>query len=181
MWRERMRDSAYALNIKPTSGIAYAGYLPGGSVYHAWAKTDWAIFGRSRKLPIFVATMTDNRDGKTDAFTALRGLYDMGVPRGVYTALDLENLVVPSYVTNYWHVMQWAGYKVWPYGQASTLFGNPKCDGYWVADWAGQGPFMYSKVRCRATQYADPTTGSGGQWDSSTMQAWTYAFGSWWR
>lgn len=181
MWRERMRDSAYATNIKTASGIVYAGYLPGGDALNAWSNSDWERFGTKRKLPIFVATRATTRDGKTDAFTALRGLYNLGVPKGVYTVLDMEGITAPSYVTNYREVMKWAGYKVWVYGQLSTLSTNPKCDGRWGAWYRNIGPFMITSPRCRATQYADPATGSGGQWDSSTMQAWTYAFGSWWR
>lgn len=180
-WNERMRDSAFAASIAVRNGLVYAGYLPGGSAYHAWSGPDWQRFGTHRKLPIFVATQGGARNAQDDAFTALRGLYNMGVPKGVYTALDMEGVIAPGYVTGYWNALSWAGYKVFVYGQASTVFSNPKCNGYWAAEWAGKGPFMINSPRCRITQYADPATGSGGQWDSSTIQPWTYSFGTWWR
>ena len=60
-----------------------------------------------------------------DAFAALERLYALRVPRGVTVALDLETAVDGGYVRTFHWVMRWAGFYVWVYGSASTVFGNP--------------------------------------------------------
>ena len=58
----------------------------------------------------------------------------------------------------------------------SSVFSIPRLNGYWVADYAGIGPFMYDHRHVRATQYA-----TGPDYDSSTVRDWTYNFGTWWK
>ena len=71
-------------------------------------------------------------------------------------------------------VLQAAGYKVWVYGQRVLVFGNPRLNGYWVADYAGKGPFMYDHRHVRATQYAE-----GQNYDTSTVRDSTCS-SAWW-
>ena len=97
------------------------------------------------------------------------------MPTRVYTVIDMEGRVDKTYVESFGQALQAAGYKVWVYGQASTVFGNPRLNGYWVADYANRGPFMYNHMHVRATQYAE-----GQNFDSSTVRDWTYNSGPWW-
>jgi hypothetical protein len=65
--------------------------------------------------------------------------------------------------------MHWAGYWVWVYGSASTVFANPPLDGYWVADYVASGqPFMYDHLHVKSTQYTNNLR-TGGKYDSSTL------------
>ena len=56
------------------------------------------------------------------------------------------------------------------------MFSNPPLNGWWVAFYAGIGPFMVDHPDVRATQYAN-----GDLYDSSTVKPWTYDDGTWWR
>lgn len=163
---ERLRDAAFAGNIPATWEHAVAGYYGGPDAYHVWPAADWKRFGRHKKLPIWVA----GRNGAGEAVAALDALKALGVPKGCWTALDMENRADVSYVDRFGQVM--AGhYRVWVYGSASTVFQMPALDGYWVADYAGRGPFMYEhgNAEVRATQYA-----SGPDYDSSTVKEFTW-------
>lgn len=173
-WTERLRDAAFPADIPPNWPNGIGGYLPAPRAYNAWTPQDWARFTLNRKLPIWVAGL----NGEDEAQAAINALRTMGVPAGVYTAVDMEIRVDKTYVTAYGNKMHDAGYKVWVYGSASTVFGNPALDGYWVADYAGIGPFMYvgkPGVEIRATQYQ-----SGKLFDSSTVKDYTYDDGKWW-
>jgi len=88
------------------------------------------------------------------------------VPPGKRIALDLEMLVAPAYVHDFHAVMAHYLYRVWVYGSASVVFGNPACEGYWVADYAGKGPFMYAHSMVVATQWTD-----GAEYDQSEVTA----------
>lgn len=172
-----MRDAAHAEGIpRPWSG-AVAGYpdtRPYGDAASPWTPANWAQFPRNRKLPIFVQSNPAQADPVVDAFAMLRALFALGLPagKGLRTALDLETAVDADYVNHYGAVMHWAGFRVWPYGSASTLFGNPPLDGYWVADWTGK-PFLYRHAAVRATQYTDNPPAS--RYDSSAVKRWVYA------
>lgn len=177
---ERMRDSDDADAIPVTWTGVVGGYLHVGDPAGPWTRADWDRFPRNRKLPIVERSNPNQSDPVADAFAALGELYSLGVPKGVHTALAIETARAPSYVTAYGKVMAWAGYKVWVYGSASTLFSNPALDGRWVADYKDTGPFMYPDSSVRATQYANPSTGSGGHWDSSSVRWWQYHMTRWW-
>lgn len=180
-YTERMRDSATPSAILPAWHRAVAGYLQPGDPYQPWAPTDWARFAGQRKLPIFVQTNAATAHPWTDADQVVRQLRALGVPKGCYTAIDLESVVCPDYVEAYGDAMHLAGYKTWVYGSVSTVFGNPELNGYWVANYANAGPFMVNHPGVRATQYASPDTGSGGNWDSTAIPDWVYYSHSWWR
>ena len=168
---ERMRDAAFASNIGKPWGRAVAGYYGGPNAFHVWAPGDWSLCSGNRKLPIWVGGL----DGKGEGEEAVSALRALRVPRQSYTAIDMEERVDRTYIDNFGAVLQAAGYRVWVYGAASTVFGNPGLNGYWVADYAGIGPFMYNHSGVRATQYA-----TGPNYDSSTVKDWTYHFGTWW-
>ena len=168
---ERMRDSAFAANINPSWTGAVGGYYGGPDAYNVWASRDWTPFHRNRKLPIWVG----GQDGPGEAKQAIAALRDLRVPKRVYTVLDMEDRVDDLYVNHFGQALQAAGYKVWVYGQASSVFGNPRLNGYWVADYADKGAFMYDHRHVRATQYAQ-----GQNYDSSTVRDWTYNSGPWW-
>lgn len=178
---ELMRDAAFASDIpEPWDGVV-GGYLSAkGDPYHPWSEAGWAIWRRNRKLPIFVQShpLTDGHP-VNEAFAVLRCLYALGVPRGVRTLLDMETAVDAPYVLKYGDVMHWAGYRVWVYGSASTVFGNPPLNGYLVADYVTTGPFMYDHPDVRGTQYTDNPPAR--KYDSSTIKPWAYADRAhWW-
>lgn len=142
------RDSAYAADLKGWSG-AVCGYLPAQRAYHVWSPADWAMFLGNRKLPIWVAGL----NGEDEAVTALHALFSLRVPRGTFVAADMEGRKDRTYLTRFGAVMAWAGYHTLVYGSASTVFGNPPLDGYWVADWTGQA-HLYPADDVAGTQYA---------------------------
>src|SRR6516165_6186626 len=169
---ERMRDSAFAANIDQDWHGAVGGYYGGPNAFNVWSPENWKRFGPNRKLPIWVAGLNGHDEGQR-AVSALRAL---GVPRRVYTAVDMENRVDKTYLEHFGEKLNAAGYRVWVYGSSGSVFSNPGLNGYWVADYRGVGPFMYEHSGVRATQYAP-----GEFYDSSAVKDWTYYFGHWWR
>jgi hypothetical protein len=180
--QEHMRDAAYAANIPTPWGGAVAGYLnsrPEGDPAHPWTASDWIKFQANRKLPIFVQSHPVTDMAEADAFATLKALYDIGAPAGIRTALDLETAIDAEYVRRYGKVMRWSGFRVWVYGSASTVFGNPPLDGYWVADYLDGQPFLYDHPDVRATQYTNNPPAS--KYDSSAIRNWVYAdVAHWW-
>jgi hypothetical protein len=173
MTSERMRDAAFAINIGTDWTGAVAGYYGReGNAFNIWDRSDWARFPRNRKLPIWVGGL----NGADEGAAAVAELKALKVPKGVYTAVDMEGRTDDTYVDHFGRVLNDAGYKVWVYGQASTVFGNPPLDGYWVAWYAGIGAFMIDHEDVRATQFRE-----GQDFDSSTVKRWTYEEGTWWR
>lgn len=158
-----MGDAAFAVNLNGTSFTAVGGYYGGPNAFHVWTAGDWGRF-TGAKLPIWVGGFNGAGEGEQ----AVKALQALGVPQGSVTALDMEGRKDDTYVNAFGAVLQQAGYKVWVYGSASSVFGNPQLNGYWVADYRGIGPFMYSAPGVRATQYQ-----SGSLYDSSLVKEWT--------
>lgn len=161
-WPE-MRDAAFPGGIQLGWPQAVGGYAGGPLAYNTWAPSAWRPFERNRKLPIWVAGHSPH----DEAASCLSALQAAGVPIGVRIAVDME-----TRVDNYWlevfnQALSNAGYLVMVYGSASTVFGNLPLRGYWVADYAGIGPFMYDHPEVRATQYAP-----GAHEDASTIHQW---------
>lgn len=158
-----MGDAAFASNLFGTDFDIGAGYINAPGDYHVWSSEDWKTIP-GMKLPIFVAGTT----GLRDAEEALTDLEALGAKNCV-VALDMElsgyKVNVP-YVSSFGAVMQHHGYLVWVYGSASYVFGNPKLNGYWVADYT-YTPFMYNHPGTRATQWTD-----GATYDQSTVKMW---------
>lgn len=157
-----MGDAAFAANLDGTNFTAVAGYLSSPDDLHTWSKGDWdGVPGY--KLPIWVGGMA----GRQEAESCLVQLDALHVPAGKTVALDLEGRVDITYVAAFGAIMQHHGYKVWVYGSADTVFENPQLNGYWVADYAGIGQFMYAHPGTRATQWTD-----GAKYDQSTVKPW---------
>lgn len=157
-----MGDAAFAPGLFGTHFDAVAGYLSSGHEVNPWSVEDWqGVVGP--KLPIWVAGF----NGKMDAESCLNGVWTIGATKGCYVAVDMEARVDETYVAAFGAIMQHEGYKVLVYGSASTVFNHPQLNGYWVADYAGIGPFMYNHPGVRATQYQP-----GPNYDSSTVRPW---------
>jgi hypothetical protein len=169
---ERMRDAAFPASIPTEWAGAVAGYYGGPNALNVWSEADWDRFRHRRKLPIWVGGL----GGVPEGNAAVAALKALKVPHGAYTVLDLEGRVDKTYVEHFGDVLNDAGYRVWVYGEASTVFGNPPLNGWWVALWAGIGPFMVDHPDVRATQFRQ-----GTDFDSSTVKPWTFDEGSWWR
>lgn len=161
-----MADAAFAANIPPGFPIA-AGYIPGADDFHPWAPSDWADFP-GYKLPITVPGVKGL--GTQDAAAAMTYLQRLGVPEGSFMVLDMEGRVDIEYVTNFGAAMHTA-YRVWVYGQQSTVFGNPPLNGYWVASYGISVTQMRNLIAAphvRGVQYE-----SGPGYDSSWVEQWT--------
>ena len=156
-----MGDAAFADNLFGTNFDIAAGYLASGFEYHAWAAEDWKT-APGPKLPIWVAGF----NGKVEAESCLTQLETLKVPKGSVVVADMEARVDKTYIAAFGALLQHYGYLVWVYGSATTVFGNPKLNGYWVADYIYK-PFMYSATGVRATQWTD-----GAKFDQSTVKEW---------
>jgi hypothetical protein len=171
-----MFDASTPPEHAPDGMLAVAGYIgiagaPGEpDTPHIWTYEEWRRFPKLKKLPIFTRSDPASAHPHADAFNALRALFGLGVPRGSDVGWDLETAVNADYLRAVCQVMHWAGYRVWPYGSASTVFGNPACDGYWVADWTGV-PHMHDHAEVRATQWKG---GPGLAYDSSVIHWWQF-------
>jgi len=155
------QDAAYAGDIAPGAQVIF-GYFGGPNAYHVWDEADWDSFP-GYKVPIWVAGFNGQEEG-TVAVATLKAL---GVPTGKVIALDMEGRIDKTYVIVFGTVLQAAGYKIMVYGEASTVFGNPPLNGYWVADWTGT-PHMVNHPSVRVTQWAD-----GPGHDNDLVKAWT--------
>lgn len=160
-----MFDASTPPESAPIGYKAVAGYI-GGDTPHVWSRAEWKRFSNLRKLPIFVRSNL-GANGQDDAVMALQRLYQIGCPPGSRVAWDMETSVQVDYLLDVFKVMRFFGYYVWVYGSASTVFSNPVCNGYWVADFKDGSPFMYPIRSARATQYKP-----GQVFDSSTIRAW---------
>src|SRR5262249_10252534 len=135
---ERMRDSAFATNIDQTWHRAVGGYYGGPNAFNVWSSEDWKRFRPNRKLPIWVAGLNGHDEGQH----AVSALQARGVPRRLYGAVDRENGGDKTYLEPFGETLQGAGYKISVHGSAWSVSSNPRLNGYWVADFAGKGPFM---------------------------------------
>lgn len=162
----RMADAAFAANIPPGFDIA-GGYYPGRADFHAWSPADWQRFPGYR-LPITVPG--DPGDGDVDAQVAVLNLQQLGVPEGCITVLDMETRKDVLYVETFGAAMA-PHYRVWVYGSASTVFGNPPLNGYWAADYTTDMRVIDQLLQAphvRAVQY-----NAGPGYDSSLVKPWT--------
>lgn len=167
-----MFDASTPPTSAPSLFRAVAGYI-GGATPHVWTNEEWARFPSLKKLPIWVSTAAiagDPFGADKDGAAILDRLHALGVPKRTAVVVDLETRVHPEYVGKLQGIVNRGGYFLWPYGSASTLFGNPAANGYWVADYTGKR-FMYSHRGTRATQYAEGTA-----IDQSQLKQWSYWF-----
>lgn len=168
-----MADAAFPTFTLPRKDTkVVCGYI-GGRAEHVWTSSDWNRFRGVKRLPIWVNT---GESGTIQGLACLRALYELHIPVGSRVVIDMETEVNSLIIRSFYSVLHYFGYEVWVYGSASTVFGNPACDGYWVADWTGK-PHMYTGPMVRATQYVD-----GNLWDQSVLKEWVYRFSRavWW-
>ena len=162
-----MADAAFAANIPPGFPIV-AGYFPGRDDFHPWSVQDWQRFP-GYKLPITVPAAPGN--GPEDGAAAVAYLRDtLHVPAGCYMMLDLEGRVDVEYVLNFGAAVA-PHYRVWVYGEESTVFGNPPLNGYIVASFgitAQQIMETIAHPHVRGVQYQD-----FGPYDASLIEQWT--------
>jgi hypothetical protein len=163
-----MFDASTPPMIAPPGYAAVAGYV-GGDTPHVWTISEWERFAGLRKLPVYVHSQrTKVTTGHDDAMLALSQLQKIGCPPGSRVAVDTETLVDIPHVSGFFRTMRFFGYYVWVYGSADTVFGNPVCNGYWVAAYKDPPvPYMYPGRVVRATQYA-----AGESYDSSLVKPW---------
>jgi hypothetical protein len=172
-----MLDAAHPPTSMPDGYSVAAGYLGGNTpALHVWTDAEWEIFKGRKKLPIFIPRMAlnpvpANQTGEQDAVNVVAELQRLNVPVTNAVALDMETVANPEYVNAFRNALSQGGYTfLWVYGSADTVFGNPVCSGYWVADYTGQ-PFMYDHPDVRATQFK-----AGAVIDSSTVKDYQYHF-----
>ena len=159
----KMRDAEFPQGDEGFSG-PIAGYIGGPNAANVWPPDTWEkSFKSNPKLPIWVGGFAGHLEG----VQAVRTLEMLRVPAGCYVANDMETRIDRTYLEHFAQVVHGAGYKVLVYGSASSVFNNPQLNGYWVADYAGIGPFMYDHDGVRATQYAP-----GPSYDASVIKAW---------
>jgi hypothetical protein len=163
-----MWDASSPPAVPPAGFDAAAGYL-GGDTPHIWTVDEWRRLDRLPKLPIWVRSDPGTpAQGESDALIALHRLYQIGAPRGITVALDLEEAVDPPFTERFGSVMHWAGFYVWPYGSRDFIFRNPPLDGYWVADFTGT-PHFAAGANVRATQWE-----AGPVLDRSVVKWWSW-------
>lgn len=166
----KMADAAYAADITPGFQIA-AGYYGGPGAFHVWSPSDWGRFPGFR-LPIWVPSQGP-KDGDVDGLEAGGLLMDLRVPDGSYTVVDMEGMKDRTYVTKFAAKLKDFGYRLWVYGERSTVFGNPAANGYWVADYGittAEGVGLLETPHVRAWQYrANIAPG----YDASLVKEWT--------
>ncbi len=155
------RDAAFASNIGHWDGVVF-GYFGGPNAFHVWSAQDWAAYKANPKVPIWVGGL----DGPAEGWAALQALYALGVPSGAGVMLDLETRIDKTYVEHFGGILQWAGFKVWPYGSTSSIFANPKLNGYAVADPTGI-EHMFPHPGVRMTQWS-----TGPQFDQDAVKSW---------
>jgi hypothetical protein len=174
-----MFDAAHPPTHMPEGYSVAAGYLGGNTAAeHVWSDEEWAMFKGIKKLPIFVPRIAlhnseANQTGTEDAEQVAGELARLNVPFTNAVALDMETVVSVQYVDAFNAVLHARGYEhLWVYGSADTVFGNPECGGYWVADFPSNGEaFMYDHPATRATQFR-----AGAVIDSSTVKDYQYHF-----
>jgi hypothetical protein len=164
-----MWDAAYPVGTWPKGYSIGAGYI-GGDTPHIWTTQEWGRYGKRRKLPIYTQNHPNTATAEQEGFAALKRLYEIECPKGNPVAWDAEDAVNHDWSNIFASVLAWGGYRLWVYGQASTVFNNLPHNGYWVAGWTGT-PYMSTHPDVRATQYA-----SGKDWDSSTVKPWQYTY-----
>jgi hypothetical protein len=144
-----MYDSVTAGDI-PASATMVAGYVDGR---FAWSDADWARFPNATKIRIAVSYLTNDGD-----------------------VLDVEDGDATPAQARTWILMRNASGLPVPtiycaksvMSQVQAACGDCTYD-IWVADWTGRAHLVDGSA---ATQWADPSLGSGGHYDVSMVVDW---------
>jgi len=161
-------DAAYPLANPPATDVVLI--YSGGNATHIWTAAEIAAQKARFRLPCWVRSNPVQANSVLDANAMVAWLHAHKVPAGVATVLDLETAVAPAYVNSYASILHAAGYRVLPYGSTSTLFNNPKCDGYFSAEPGAKS----IDARCVATQYGYEGT-YDLSWIEDTVSLWDTA------
>jgi len=129
-----MLDAAYP-PYNPPSGIDVTAFYIGGDAVHLWTDAEIRNIRTPYALPIYVCDKPALHSGYADGTHAGAWMQSHGIPDGASVGLDLETAVDPAYVSAFSGAVSKFGYRTIPYGSKSSLFQNPKCYGYWVADY----------------------------------------------
>jgi hypothetical protein len=150
-----------------------AGYVAGGHGAHAWSADEWERVRSwpaiEAMLPIYVGSPAEGPAGAASRFAA--ELAALGVPRGSTVCLDweqrdLDGMVHAGYTTEFWPVVEAAGYLPLDYCSRSNmgrLGGRP----IWAAQWL-DGLAEHEVPGAAATQWYG---GPGKPIDVSTITA----------
>lgn len=124
------------------------------------------------KYPMFVGTpaIGESGDAETEALECLKALKHVECPLGKVVGLDLELAVAPAYVTAFGGVLNHFGMRVWVYGSLSTVFRNPRLNGYDPADWTG---LPHVVAGAHATQWASAGQ-LGTTYDARSIRFWQF-------
>lgn len=163
----RMWDAAHPTFPWPRWLKIVAGYI-GGQAEHVWTVVEWRAAGNRKKLPIWVAQLFGPRDHFKDAWQILQMCFLLRIPKGSPIVIDMETNVDAHYLTGIYTILHFFGYRVWVYGSRDFVFGNPRCDGYWVADFTNVKHMVPGRFVV-ATQDRDP-----GKYDTSCVKIWQY-------
>lgn len=137
-------DDAYATTPAPPGTQGCLVYV-GGDTPHPWTDQDIANQHVLYLLPTWVRSNLGGSP-QADGQGMIAWLRAHKAPAGISTVLDLETQVNPGYVIQYGAEMHAAGFRVLVYGSKSTLFGNPRLDGYFVADYTDTPHVMAGTV-----------------------------------
>ena len=149
-------DAAYPPSPPPATDVVC--FYGGGDTPHVWTAAEIAVQPARYRLPIFVRSNPAQANATADASAFFNWLRSVGCPLGSCTVLDIETAIDVGYVSKFTAILRFIGYKVLLYGSASTLFANPRCDGYFVA-LPGSTAIP---PNCVGVQYGQ---GGGGAWD----------------
>jgi len=144
-------------------------YAGGSSAAHPWDSAELARVAHLPRLPVWVPTPgTDNP--VTAAAELMAWLRGHKVPAGTHVMWDMETGQEPDpqWLGKAADAVRKAGWLNLIYGSVSSIFGQPRRDGYVVANPTGQ-PHMYAAANVRATQYSFNVTEPGGQIDQDLM------------
>lgn len=185
-WYKFADRASPPLTEVPSGYDGIGGYIGGDKAVNIWPNAAWHIgaFDGKPKMPYYVPdeAVGISSNPTKDAFDLIQRAYRLGIPKGKVLILDMETFAYPKYVTNFWNVVRWAGYRLWVYGSRSTVFRNPACDGYAVADYTSEPHLLVppagSTGVVRAVQYANAAE-LGRSWDASVVKYWQQKYRLW--
>lgn len=170
-------DAAHCPNPVPPGYRWCMVYAGGSSATHAWDDQELQLVAHLPRLPVWVPT-----PGSDNPHTAAEQLIDWlaahGVPAAtqptdprVHVMWDMETGKEPdpTWANLAADDLDQAGYSNLVYGSKATLFGQPRRDGYVVADPTGVA-HLYPRPGVRATQYAFDVQTPGGTIDQDAME-----------
>lgn len=145
--------SMYDASVPPLRppGTDVVGIYAGGDTPHIWTPNEIAEQKARYRLPIWVRSNPSPSMALSDADRLGIWLRSHDAPNHIAVLLDLETAITRTYVELFATLMMQNSFFVLVYGSSSTLFKNPVCGGYFLAN---PGPPVIPSG-CVAVQYAD--------------------------